>query len=133
MSSIRVLIADDYEDWRKRVRLLLQARPEWQAVGEASDGLEVLQKVDELRPNVILLEIGLPTLNGIEVARRIRRVSPNALIIFLTVDNSPDLEEVALRTGALGYVYKPRAQRDLLPAIEAALRGEQFVSRMSRS
>ena len=97
---IRILIVDDYENWRRQVRLLLQARPEWQVICEASDGSEAVQKAEELKPDLILLDIGLPTLNGIEVARRIRQLSPNSKIVFLSQDNSLDVVQVALSTGA---------------------------------
>jgi DNA-binding NarL/FixJ family response regulator len=132
MSSIRILVVDDYKAWRHRVILFLQERPEWQITGEASDGPEAVQKAEELKPDLILLDIGLPKLNGIEVARRVRQLSPNSKILFLSMDNSPDVVEAALGTGAHGYVYKVRAQRDLLPAIDAVLRGKQFVSTMLR-
>jgi DNA-binding NarL/FixJ family response regulator len=132
MSSIRILVVDDYKAWRHRVILFLQERPEWQIIGEASDGSDAVQKAEELKPDLILLDIGLPKLNGIEVARRVRLLSPNSKILFLSMDNSPDVVEAALGTGAHGYVYKARAQRDLLPAIDAVLRGEQFASTMLR-
>src|SRR5258708_18130727 len=126
--SIRILIVDDYEDWRRKVRQLLQERPEVQVICEVSDGLEAVQKADELKPDLILLDIGLPKLNGIEAARRIRQLSPSSKIINLSQDNSLDVVQVALSTGAQGYVYKTDVQSDLLPAIEAVLRGKQFVS-----
>jgi DNA-binding NarL/FixJ family response regulator len=126
MSSI--LIVDDYEEWRRQVGLLLQMRPELQVVGEAADGSEAVQRVEELKPDLVLLDIGLPKLNGIEVARRIRQLSPNSKIIFVSQDNSLDALQAALSTGAHGYVYKADAGRDLLAAIEAVLRGERFVS-----
>ena len=128
LPSIRVLVADDHRDWRNQVRFLLQVRPELQVIFEASDGSEAVQKAGELKPNLILLDVGLPNLNGIEAARRIRQLSPNSKIVFLSMDNSLDVVQVALNTGAQGYVYKARAQNDLLPAIDAALRGIQFVS-----
>jgi CheY-like chemotaxis protein len=90
--------------------------------------LEAVRKAEELRPDLIVLDIGLPKLDGIEAARRIRQVSPNSKIVFLTMDNSPDVAQGALSTGAQGYVHKARAQSDLLPAIDTVLRGEQFVS-----
>ena len=127
-SSIRILIADDYADWRGQVRLLLQARPEWQIIAEASDGSEVVQKAEELYPDLILLDIGLPELNGIEAARRIRQLSPSSKIVFLSQNNDRDVVRGALSTGALAYVCKIDAERELLPAMEAVLRGEQFVS-----
>ena len=128
LPSIRILIVDDYKDWRSFVRLLLLVRPEWQIVCEVSDGSEAVQKAEELRPDLIVLDIGLPKLDGIEAARRIRQVSPNSKIVFLTMDNSPDVAQTALSAGAQGYVHKARAQSDLLPAIDTVLRGEQFVS-----
>jgi CheY-like chemotaxis protein len=127
---IRILVADDYEDWRRQVRLLLRVHPEWQVICEVSDGLAAVQKSEELGPDLILLDIGLPGLNGIEAARRIRQLSPNSRIVFLSADNSLDVVQVALSTGAQGYVYKTRASNDLLPAIDAVLRGKQFVTAM---
>lgn len=128
MSSIRILAVDDYKDWRDYVRLLLQARPEWQIVSEVADGPEAVQKAEELQPDVVLLDIGLPTLNGIEAAQLIRKLSPNTKIVFVSMDTSLDVRQVALSTGAEGYVYKMRAQSDLLPAIDAVLRGSRWSS-----
>ncbi len=128
LSSIRILIADDYADWRRQVRLLLQARPEWQVIAEASDGSEAVQKVEELKPDLILLDIGLPKLNGIEAAWRIRQLSSSSKIVFLSQNNDRDVVRGALSTGALGYVCKIDAEGELLPALDAVLRGEQFVS-----
>ena len=121
--SIRVLIVDDHEDWRRTVRELLQECPELQVISEVSDGLEAVQKADELKPDLILLDIGLPKLNGIEAARRIRKFVPESKIIFLSQDNSLDPEELALITGAQGYVHKAHVRTDLLPAVETVLRG----------
>jgi DNA-binding NarL/FixJ family response regulator len=128
LSSIRILISDDYADWRRQVRLVLEARPEWQLVSEASDGLESVQKAQDLKPEIILLDIGLPKLNGIEAALRIRKLSPNSKIIFLSQNKDHDIFRAALGTGALGYVRKTDARRELLPAVDAVLRGEQFIS-----
>jgi len=126
--SIRILIADDYEGWRRQVRLLFQARPEWQVIDEASDGSEAVQKAEELKPDLILLDISLPKLNGIEAARRIRRLSPSSKIVFLSQNKDLDIVRAAFGTGPQGYVYKADVRSDLLPAIEAVLRGKQFVS-----
>jgi len=93
LSSIRTLIADDYAEWRRQVRLLLQARPEWQVIAEASDGSEAIQKAEELKPDLILLDISLPELNGIEAARRIRQLSPSSKIVFLSQNNDRDVVE----------------------------------------
>jgi DNA-binding NarL/FixJ family response regulator len=130
---MRILIADDYEGWRQQARSLLQAERQWQVIAEASDGSETVQKAEELKPDLIVLDIGLPNLNGIEAARRIRELSPDSKIIFLSLYNSPDLVQAALSTGALGYVHKADAQSELLPAVDAVLRGKQFVSSSLKS
>jgi DNA-binding NarL/FixJ family response regulator len=127
-SSIRILIADDFKDWRRQVLLLLQARPDWQVIAEASDGREAVQKAEVLKPDLIVLDIGLPKLNGIEAARQIRQLSPGSKIVFLSQNNDLSVVRAALGTGAQGYVYKLDVRRDLLPAIEAVRRGKQFVS-----
>ena len=128
MPLIRVLIVDDFENWRRQVHSLLQARPAWQVIAEASDGSEAVQKAEDLKPDLILLDIGLPKLNGIEAARRIRQRSPSSKIIFLSQNSDLDVVRAALGTGALGYVLKTDAGRELLPAVDAVLRGKQFVS-----
>jgi DNA-binding NarL/FixJ family response regulator len=83
LPSIRILIADDFKDWRREVFLQFQARPEWQVIAEAADGSEAVQKTEELKPDLIVLDIGLPKLNGIEAARQMRRLSPSSKIVFL--------------------------------------------------
>ena len=128
LSLIRVLVVDDFEDWRRQVRSLLQARPEWQVIAEASDGSEAVQKAEDLKPDLIVLDIGLPKLNGIEAARRIRQRSPSSKIIFLSQNSNLDFVRAALGTGALGYVLKTDAGRELLPAVDAVLGGKQFFS-----
>lgn len=128
MSSVRILVADDYEGWRRQAFLLLQARPELQVIFEASDGSEAVKIAGELKPDLILLDIGLPTLNGIEAARQIRKCSPSSKIIFLSLTNALDIVQEALSTGALAYVQKAQAGSDLLPAVNAVLRGGRFVS-----
>lgn len=131
--AVRILVVDDYKDWRDQVRSLLQARPEWQIICEVWDGPEAVQRAEELKPDLILLDIGLPKLNGIEAARRIRQVSPDSKIAFVSADNSSDTVQVALGTGAVGFIHKVRAQSELLPAIDAILRGGQFVSNTSEA
>ena len=128
LSSIRILVVDDYKVWRNQVRLLLQARPEWQVIAEAADGPEAIQKAKELKPDLIVLDIGLPKLNGIEAARRIRMLSPSSRIVFLSLNNDLDVVRASLSTGARGYIQKTDAQSELLPAVDAVLRGQQFVS-----
>jgi len=128
LSSIRILITDDYADWRRQVHSLLQARPAWQVIAEALDGSEAVQKAEDLKPDLILLDVGLPNLNGIEAARKIRQLSPSSKIVFLSLNKSLEVVRTALSTGALGYVHKTDARSELLPAVDAVLRGKQFVS-----
>jgi DNA-binding NarL/FixJ family response regulator len=107
---------------------MLERRAELQIVGQASDGLEALQKAGELQPDLILLDIGLPKLNGMEVARRLGKFAPDAKILFFSLESSSDVVREGLRLGAMGYVHKPRIPRELLLACEAVLGGKQFVS-----
>jgi len=127
-SPIRVLIVDDYEPWRRFCLTALQKQPELEVIGEVSDGLEAVQQAEELQPDLILLDIGLPTLNGIESARRIRKVSPASRILFLSENRSADIAEEALKTGASGYVVKSDAGSELPRAVNAVLEGKRFVS-----
>jgi DNA-binding NarL/FixJ family response regulator len=115
--SIRVLVVDDYEPWRRLIRLTLLVQERLQIVGEAVDGPEALHQAQELQPDLILLDISLPTLNGIEAARRIRQVSPNSKILFVTENRSPDIAEEALSTGAGGYVVKSDGAANSCPQL----------------
>jgi DNA-binding NarL/FixJ family response regulator len=124
----RILVVDDYEPWRRFVSTTLQKQPELQIIGEVTDGLQAVQKAQQLQPDLILLDIGLPTLNGIEAARQIRELSPKSKILFVSEDRSWDIVEEALRTGAGGYVVKSDAAGELLPAVNAVLGGKRFVS-----
>jgi DNA-binding NarL/FixJ family response regulator len=129
-ATIHVLVVDDYEPWRRFVVSALQKEPEFHIAGEACDGLEAVQKAAELQPDLVLLDIGLPTLNGIEAARRICSLSPKPKILFVSENRSPEIAGEALRRGGNGYVIKSSAASELLPAIRAVLRSEQFVSRI---
>jgi CheY-like chemotaxis protein len=124
----RILVVDDYEPWRRFAYSMLQKQPEYQVIGEASDGLEAIHQTEELQPDIILLDIGLPTLNGIETAHRIREVSLASIILFVSENRSREVVAEALRTGASGYVVKSDAARELLPALKAVLEGKRFVS-----
>jgi DNA-binding NarL/FixJ family response regulator len=121
-------VVDDFEPWRRYVSSTLRKEPGWQVVGEASDGLEAFQKAVELEPDLILLDIGLPTLNGIEAARRIREIVPEAKIIFLSEESSPVTVQEAMSLGARGYVVKTMVAIDLVTAVETVLAGMKFVS-----
>jgi DNA-binding NarL/FixJ family response regulator len=132
-SSIRILLVDDYEPFRRFLSTMLQNSLEVEFIYEVSDGSEAVRRAEELKPDLILLDIGLPKLNGIEAARRIREVSPQSKILFLSQGSSADVVQEALSTGAEGYVVKTDARRELLTAVNAILRGERFVgSRVAR-
>ena len=123
-----VLLVEDFGPFRALVSSLLREKPDFEVVSEASDGLEAVRCAEELDPDLILMDIGLPGLNGIEAARRIRELAPRSRIVFLTQEGSSEVVEEALSSGALGYVHKPRAGNDLFPAVAAVLEGNQFVS-----
>ena len=128
MLIARVLVVDDFKPFRRYLRSMLDKEPELRVVGEASDGMEALQKVEDLQPDLILLDVGLPQLNGIEVGRQVSKLAPRAKILFLSQEFSFDLVQEAFRLGALGYVHKQRAADELLLAIKAVLSGMLFVS-----
>ncbi len=127
-SLVRILLVDDFGPFRRFISQTLQMRQGLAIVGEAAEGLEAVQKAQELRPDLILLDIGLPKLNGIEAAHRIREVSPESKIVFVTQESSAEIAKAALGTGARGYVPKSDAGRELVPAIQAVLNGEVFIS-----
>jgi DNA-binding NarL/FixJ family response regulator len=124
---VRILIAEDFPDFRRFICTALTKRLDWRVVAEVADGLEAVQRAAELKPDLIVLDIGLPRLNGIEASRQIRQLSPETKIVFLSQNSDPDVVQAALSTGAEGYIHKAYAQSDLLPGIETVLRGERFV------
>jgi DNA-binding NarL/FixJ family response regulator len=128
MSKVAVLVVEDFDPFRQFVCSTLGKRPELQIVGEASDGLEAVHKAEELQPDLILLDIGLPSLNGIEAAQRIRELSPRSEILFVSQESSVDVVQKALSLGAAGYIAKVDAGSELLAAVEAVRQGRQFIS-----
>jgi DNA-binding NarL/FixJ family response regulator len=127
--AILVLVVDDYEPIRRFVCSTIRKREDFQIVGEASDGLEAVRRAEELKPDLVVLDIGLPGLNGMEVARRIRKLSPCSKILFLSQEYSAAVAEEAFRLGAMGYVAKADAGSDLLAAMEAVCQGRRFASK----
>src|SRR5277367_3803248 len=125
MAAVRIFIVDDYEPWRRAVCSILEQCKDLEVICEGSDGLEAVQKSAALQPDLVLLDIGLPKLNGLEAARQIRKVSPNSKILFLTIQDSPELVEAALRSGALGFVAKSHAACDLLAAVRAVMNNQR--------
>ena len=128
MSVVRVLLVDDFEPFRKFACGVLKGRPELQVICEASDGEEAVLKARELQPDLILMDIGLPKLNGIEAARRILRSSPQSKILFVSQESSVEVVQAALDTGACGYLAKADAGSELLGAVDSVLRSCRFVS-----
>ena len=129
MRSVRVLVVEDFLPFRQFIRSTIENNDHGlEVIGEVSDGLEAVRKAEELKPDLILLDIGLPTMNGIEAARQIREISPGSKILFVSQESSADTVQEALNTGASGYVVKTKAGSDLLAAIEAVMLGKQFVS-----
>jgi len=125
---IRILVVDDFGSWRQQACSILHRNPELRVVAEVGDGWEAVQKAQELKPDLIVLDIGLPNLNGLEAANRIRQVTPDSKIIFLTQDSDRNVVRAALSTGARGYVLKTDARRELLTAVEGVMDGDEFVS-----
>ena len=127
MLLVRVLVVEDFAPLREVLCSTLRKRPELQIVGEASDGLEAVQKAEALQPDLILMDIGLPSLHGIEAARRITKISPKSKILFVSQESSAAVAQEALRWGA-GYVVKERAVGELLAAVDAVVQGRRFLS-----
>jgi DNA-binding NarL/FixJ family response regulator len=129
MATVRVLLVDDFAPFRSYVRRILEEYSEWEVIGEAADGLAGFQMALEQQPDLILLDIGLPELNGIDVAHQLVTMVPPPKIIFVTSHTAADVVQAALSAGAMGYVVKWDANRELLRAMKAVMAGKQFVSK----
>ena len=127
---IKILVVDDHEQVRKTICDLLRQEKSWQVICEAADGQEGVLASEKLQPDIVVLDISMPTLGGIEAAVRIRWAAPKTRIVFLSQHNSKALMDAALATGAHGYVTKSNAGIDLIRAIRAVLEGEKFVSQL---
>jgi DNA-binding NarL/FixJ family response regulator len=126
VSVARVLVVDNFAGFRDAICSMLSNRTDLLVVGEASDGLEAVCRAEELQPDLIVLDLSMPKLNGLEATRRIRTVSPKSKIVIASLESSADFVQEALRSGAAGYVIKTELFNQLLPAIEAALQGKRW-------
>jgi DNA-binding NarL/FixJ family response regulator len=128
MSLLRILVADDHEIVRRGLVSLLKSHAGWDVCGEAADGRQALSKARELRPDIVILDIGMPNLNGLEVARQLRREIPESKVLILTITDSDEVVRAVLDAGARGFVLKSDAVRDLVAAVEAIQSNKTFFT-----
>ena len=124
----RVIVIDDHEDWRRYICSFLQKYSTLRVISEASDGFEAVRKTEELQPDLIILDIGLPVMNGIDVARRIKESAPKVKVLFASALPYQDIAQQSMQTGACAYVVKSGGESELKAALDAVLNGKQFVS-----
>lgn len=132
MAPIRIVLVDDSPDWQRFLLVRLESERDLKLLAVANDGLEGVQKAVELQPDVMLMDLNMPVMNGFDAARRIREVSPNSRVVFLTANSSGDLVSAAFEAGACGYILKSDSGADLVPGIQAVFRNKQFLSRSLR-
>ena len=128
MAPLRILVADDHQVVRTGLRTLLESKAGWQVCAEAANGREAVEKASELHPDVAVLDIGMPLMNGVEATRQIRKVSPGTEILILTMHDSEHMIQGVLDAGAHGYILKDDADRNLLAAVESLRRHKPYLS-----
>jgi DNA-binding NarL/FixJ family response regulator len=127
-SIVRILVVDDFADWRRFIFERVKENLRFQIVGIACDGVEAVLKADYLQPDLILLDIGLPKLDGIGAARHIRKIAPDSKILFMSQVLDPEVARAALAAGGHGYVLKSDAGHELIAAVETVMAGKKFLS-----
>ena len=132
MALVRILVVDDSSHWRSFVLRYFEAKTDYEIIGVAVNGLEAIQKASELRPDVILMDVNLPGVGGIEATRQICEIYPASKVIFLSLLNDSAIVDAGFKVGGLGYILKRDVGHDLLAGIRVILDGEQFVSRSLR-
>jgi DNA-binding NarL/FixJ family response regulator len=128
VNSVRILVVDDHDLMRRGIKSLLQTHPGWEICGEAHTGREAVQKAEELKPDVVILDISMPDLNGVEAAKRIRKASPNTEVLILSVHYSDQLIREILGAGVRGYIVKSDSDRDLVIAVETLANHKPFFT-----
>jgi DNA-binding NarL/FixJ family response regulator len=128
MAPLRILVADDHQVVRTGLRALLESKAGWQVCAEAANGREAVEKAGELQPDVAILDIGMPLLNGVDATRQIRKVSPLTEILILTMHDSEHMIQGVLDAGAHGYILKDDADRNLLAAVESLRKHKPYLS-----
>jgi DNA-binding NarL/FixJ family response regulator len=126
---VRILVVDDHPIVRHGLRTLLGGRPEWEIVDEAEDGIEAVEKADRLKPDVVVFDVSMPRMDGLEACRRIRKSVPKSEVLIVTQQDSPQMMRAALSAGDRGYIVKCDAARDLLAALEAVSQHRRFIAR----
>jgi DNA-binding NarL/FixJ family response regulator len=126
--GFRILVADDHEVVRRGLCALLQGQPDWEVCGEAGDGREALEKTQKLKPDVVILDIGMPSLNGLEATRQILKTMPHTKVLILTLHDSDQVVREVLNAGARGFLLKSDAARDLVAAVEALRRDKTYFT-----
>jgi DNA-binding NarL/FixJ family response regulator len=130
--TVRILVVDDHPVVRQGLRALLGGHPEWEIIDEAEDGIEAVEKANRLKPDVIVLDVSMPRMDGLEACRRIRKTLPDSEVLIVTQHDSPQMMREALGAGARGFVVKSNVARDLPAAVEAASQHKPFVSEKKR-
>lgn len=133
LMAIRILLVDDHPIVRQGLKTLLEGRKGWEVIGEASDGVEAVEKAKDLSPDVMVLDVTMPRMNGLEACRVLRKQTPKLEILFVTQHDSPQMMTEALEAGARGYVVKSNAARDLLEAVEAVSQHKVFTALNGRN